>query len=234
MKEAELFAMLRSGQTREGNLRERKPGSIKAQEVRRVVVAFANSTPEGQESVLYVGLHDKTGEVLGLSETDKVQRGYRDAIAECYPPITYQMHALQFDGKALLAIVVPSSSRKPHFAGAAYIREGASCKQASDELYKELVLSQHDKARRLLEFKRNHTHIRVHGVNYHLGSLKPFSGGGHFEGGEEHKVVECDGHTVRFTRLRDSWSFSESLERLSIEFDAARNCPVVNVQAPGR
>src|SRR5260370_13467206 len=144
--EAQLLEMLRTGRTREGSLVERKPDNFKDREARKVIVAFANSTPEGQEAVLFIGLHDKTGEALGVSSPDKLQLTYVRVLNECYPSITYQMHPLEFDGRTVVAIVVPASSRKPHFSGGAYVREGASCKQASDELFKELLLSQTDKA----------------------------------------------------------------------------------------
>ena len=43
---------------------ERKPDGFKDREARKTVVAFANSTPEDQEAVLFIGVHDKSGEVL--------------------------------------------------------------------------------------------------------------------------------------------------------------------------
>jgi hypothetical protein len=142
------------------------------------------------------------------------------------------MLPLEFEGKAVLAIVVPYGTQKPYFAGAAYIREGSSSIPASAKLYDELILSHHSKARKLLEFRRDHTVISVCGVNYRLGSLRPMQGGADLEGGEEHKVLECDGHTVRFERLYDRWFFNESVSRLSIEFDTSKNKYVVNVFPP--
>jgi hypothetical protein len=234
MTEEELLAMLRSGRTREGSLRERKPGSINAREARRVIVAFANSTPPGQEAVLFVGLHDATGEVIGIQDTDKVQQDYRRALDECYPSITVRMHPLEHGGKAVLAIVVPASSRRPHFTGGAYVRVGSTCALASDELFEELILSRTDKAQRLLQFKRDQTIVELRGINYRLGSLKPFSGGGYVEGGDEYKVRAVDGHTVQFLRLSSGVFFNEALDRVSIEFNTQSNRPLINVCAPGR
>jgi predicted HTH transcriptional regulator len=192
MKESDLLEMLGTGSTQESSLIERKPDNFKDREARKVVVAFANSTPEGQEAVLFIGLHDKTGDVIGVANPDELQRKYGRALAECYPSITYRMHTLAFDGKIVVAIVVPSSSRKPHFAGAAYVRNGSQSILASDELYQELILSRTDKTRELLKFKRTHTLFSVRGINYHLGSQKAFSGGGHTEQISDCYVVDCD------------------------------------------
>ena len=50
MTEAELLEMLRTGRTEESSLIERKPDGFKDREARKVIVAFANSTPDGQEA----------------------------------------------------------------------------------------------------------------------------------------------------------------------------------------
>ncbi len=119
MTPQQLLDLLRAGQTTESSLIEPKTDGFKDKEARKVIVAFANSTPAGQESVLFVGLHDKTGAVLGVGDADSVQRKYSKVLEECYPEIVTQMHAIEFGGKTVVAIVVPASDRKPHFAGAA-------------------------------------------------------------------------------------------------------------------
>jgi len=172
VKEADLLEMLRTGRTHESSLIERKPDGFKDREARKTVVAFANSTPEGQEAVLFIGLHDKTGETLGVANPDELQRKYARVLVDCYPSITYQMHALAFHGKTVVAIVVPASTRKPHFTGGAYARKGSQSVLASDELYEELILSRTDKTRELLKFKNDHTLFSVRGINYHLGSRR--------------------------------------------------------------
>ena len=225
--------MLKAGQTEESSLVERKPDGFKDREARKVLVAFANSTPHGQEAVLFVGLHDKSGAVLGVKNTDALQARYSKVLEECYPQITYQMHALTFEGKNVLAIVVPASTRKPHFAGAAYVREGSRSVPATDQLYEELILSRIDKTRELLRYRDASQIISVRGINYHLGSNKPFSGGGHVEGCEC-KVKACDSFRVKLYHLGSRAYFSEDLPRVSISFDDMKNRPLLLITAPGR
>jgi predicted HTH transcriptional regulator len=176
MTEAELIAMIRVGRTQESSLCERKPDGRKDQEVRKTVVAFANSTPDGQEAVLFIGLNDKTGAVEGVDNADKLQKRCVNVLDECYPAITRHMYALTIDGKTVVAIVVPASRHKPHFAGGAYVRDGSQSNQASNRLYEDLILSRTDPARELIKYKTNHTIVAVRGINYRLGSHKPFSG----------------------------------------------------------
>jgi hypothetical protein len=234
MTEAELLEMLRTGRTEESSLIERKPDGFKDREARKVIVAFANSTPDGQEAVLFIGLEDKTGKVLGVANVDAAQLKYAKVLEECYPTITYRMHALMCEGKTILAIVVPASTRKPHFSGGAYVREGARSVLASDRLFDELILSRVDKACEMIKYKNAHTLCAVRGINYRLGSQKPFSGGGYVEEIADCKVEDCDAHTVTFLRLDARTSFSEALNRVTIERDVERGRPRIVVTAPGR
>jgi hypothetical protein len=154
MSEEKLRQMLQNGFMHESSFVERKPGNFKDREARKTIVAFANSTPEGQESVLFIGVDDKTGKNLGVSDPDATQRKYSQVLEEC--------------------------------------------------------------------------------VNYKLGSLKPLAGGGHVEEIPDCKVEACDGITVTFLGLSSRTSFSESLERVTIEFDPIRNRPLLLITAPGR
>jgi hypothetical protein len=53
MTEAKLRQMLQNGSTQESSFVERNPDHFKDREARKTVVAFANSTPEGQESIAW-------------------------------------------------------------------------------------------------------------------------------------------------------------------------------------
>jgi hypothetical protein len=55
MTEQELPVLLAKCRTDETKLVERKPDDFKDKEGRKVIVAFANSTPEGHESMLFAG-----------------------------------------------------------------------------------------------------------------------------------------------------------------------------------
>jgi hypothetical protein len=173
MNEAELLARLLSGRSNETSFVERKPGSVNKAEIRREACAFANSTPAGEESVIFVGIHDKMGKPTGIQNMESLQKKIREALKEeCYPPISYLTHELLYEGETVLAVVISSSSSKPHFTGPAYVREGASTRNASDEAIKDLVLSQIDKCREILRHK-NKGLVSVNTIDYKLGDKLP-------------------------------------------------------------
>ncbi len=136
---------------------ERKE-SLDDGEVRRTIVAFANSLPEGSEpAILFLGASNN-GRHPGLSDADGLQKKVRpQAENHSYPAITIQMKVFSVEvegkGKEILAVIVPPSPNKPHFAGVAYMRKGSETFRASDVAFKELIASQNEKARRLLQWK---------------------------------------------------------------------------------
>jgi len=73
----------------EDNFTERKPESANAGELRRTLVAFANSVPPERSAILFIGVHDN-GQILGCSNPDATQKTIRKiAEQDCYPPITF-------------------------------------------------------------------------------------------------------------------------------------------------
>jgi hypothetical protein len=176
---------------------ERKQ-SYKEQEVRRTVVGFANSVGEGQTAVLFIGADNK-GRHKGVSDADETQREIGNILKRCYLPIRYQLRVLsvEIEGKRIeiVAILVPFSKSRPHFAGLAYIRRGSETIEASRDVFLELIASQNDKARRILQFKDKRCWLRLESKS---GFWLDF----------ECIVGSCDAHAVT---LRDDesrlWSF---------------------------
>ena len=104
----------------EDNFVEKKQEGVRPDELRRTVSAFANTVPEGRVAVLFIGIHDKTGQAVGVINTDQLQKRVREVYHnDCYPPINYTSVVLNVDGKSVVAIVIPPSSAKPHFTGLA-------------------------------------------------------------------------------------------------------------------
>src|ERR1700737_3512877 len=62
--------LLRLVGNHEDNFVERKPESVSKAELRQTVCAFANSVPQNREAVLFVGIEDRAGAVLGVKNTD--------------------------------------------------------------------------------------------------------------------------------------------------------------------
>ena len=102
----------------EDNFVERKQEGVKEADLRRTLCAFANTVPEGRVAVLFIGLHDKTGAPTGVSNPDQLQKRVREVCHDdCYPPLEYKSEVLTVEGKAIVAVVVPYSTARPHFAG---------------------------------------------------------------------------------------------------------------------
>ncbi len=176
---------------------ERKQ-SYNEQEVRRTVVGFANSLNEDQTAVMFIGA-DNRGQHKGVPDADDAQKKIAGILQRCYPAIAYQTCVLtvEVEGKRLeiLAILVSFSKNRPHFAGPAYIRRGSETIEASRELFLELIASQNDKARRILQFKGKKVWLRLQSKSGFWYDL-------------ECDLRSCDAHSVT---LRDNesrlWSF---------------------------
>ena len=201
----------------EDNFIERKTQNVNAHELRKTLVTFANSLPEGETGVLFVGVHDKTGAILGVDATDKVQKRIFDAGDDCYPAIRPAMHVLGVEDKLVVAAVVSYSKRKPHFAGPAWVRSGSRSVKASEELYQDLLTSHCDKAGELLKWKGKQVTVRT--VNKRLGNHHS-----DFEAGYDREttatIVSVEPFTVTFSL--DSFAHErciEPLKRVELDWD---------------
>jgi len=142
---------------------ERKTQCPKDAELRATLCAFANSTPEGQYSVLFLGVEDN-GDVCGLDPAtlDGTQKKIlRIAHEDCYPPINAFTQVVVADGRSVIAVVVEHSKETPHFVGHAYTRQGPTNRKASDALFESLILKRTDKVARLLRMKEKMLVVRV-------------------------------------------------------------------------
>lgn len=214
----------------EDNFVERKQEGVRDSELRQTVTAFANSVPAGREAVLLIGVHDKTGAVVGVSNPDQLQKRVREVChGDCYPPVDYRSEVLTIEDKAVVAIVVPSSNNKPHFSGPAYVRVGSESSKASPQQFDELILSRTDKAREIIAAKGEI--FTVFGVGYKLGSNKPLSDGAYRES-RECKVVSCTAHLVTLVDIASSVTFSEPLAHVTLNYDHAKKRPMLMVMFP--
>lgn len=166
---------------------ERKQ-SFDERDVRKTAVGFANTVSEGQTAVMFIGADNK-GRHKGVPDADDMQKKIRGALERCYPPITYQTCVLsvEVEGKPLevLAILVPFSQNRPHFTGPAYVRRGSETIEASQDVFLELIASQNDTARRILQFKDKKVRLRIrsaHGLWYEFDAW----------------VTRCDAHSAEF------------------------------------
>jgi hypothetical protein len=211
----------------EDNFVERKPEGVNAADIRRTMVAFANSVPAGRTGVLFIGISD-SGFIHGVQNTDKLQKTVRDQCENvCYPPVAFSTSVIEEDGKAVLAIVVPSSGNKPHFSGPAYVRKGSESVAASPELFDELIASRNSKVAAILLMRA--APISVFCVQHKLGSTERVSDSSS-RTYSECIVENCSLHTVRLKDTGSDRHFTEPIENVTVSFDDDRHCPALIVR----
>jgi hypothetical protein len=222
--------LLRRLRDPEDNFVERKVEAVTSADIRKTVCAFAN-TVEGREAVLFIGIHDKTGDILGVTNVERLQIRVREACMEsCYPPIKHVSEVVEAEGKRVVAVVVPPSEKKPHFTGPAFIRVGASSMNASEEQLDELVSSRLDKCREILRHK-NKGLVTVRTVGYKLGSKKPMSDV-HYVSGTECLIRQCTAHLVTLEEPATGCTHSESLNGIVVGFDDEKRRLMLLIRFP--
>lgn len=209
----------------EDNFVERKSDAVKDAELRQTASAFANTVPEGREAVLFIGVHDRTGEVIGVRNPDALQKRIRNVCEnDCYPPIAYSTDVISIGDHVVVAIVFPASRHKPHFTGPAYVRVGSESKKASASQFDELLHSRVDKCRELLRYKN--TVVTVRGIGYRLGTHKPLRDVNYVEHMECH-VEDCTPHLLKLHNIASGTHFSEPLGSVTIVYDDQKARPML-------
>ena len=204
---------------------ERKSQGIGAHDIRKAVTAFANSLPEGQHGVVFIGVGDK-GTVEGCDNTDVVQKRVRAACGDCYPALTPQTVVLNVGEKGVVAVVVGASADRPHFTGPAYVRQGSESVRASRTLFEAMVDARHSTVAAIQRLIGQP--ITVIGVGHRMGQLVHVQGD--YRESAECKVTACDAHMVTFLRLNDSWEFYEPVSRIEVSRDGRMKRPALVVR----
>lgn len=209
----------------EDNFIERKRDGIKPSEIRKTVVAFANSVPEGRYAVLFIGVRDD-GTIEGCQNTDSRQKAVREACEQdCYPPIAMTSEVLRTQDGDVVAVVIAASDTRPHFAGPAYVRRGSESVAASPEMFRELVYTQNSAAAAVLRLKNQV--VSFVSVQHKIGTVRRIDDRAYREGGEC-RLLECDGQRARFQLVGgDSRYFSEPLDHIKVSYDEERYRPMV-------
>ena len=210
LKDEELLLRLKNF---EDNFVERKT-SGDSRDWLKTIVAFANSTPVGYPAVLYIGVkNDGTPEEKPV-DLDSLQRSFNEKVKDAYPPIYRLTKILNVSGKQALAVIVPGSEQRPHFAGQAFIRKGSETVEASDEQFANLIAARNSKAYEILKWKG-----KVISVDYmrteQLHMLGPIART------KAPTVVDCDQFCV--TLKDDQILESIPLDRVLVSFDNQRN-----------
>jgi hypothetical protein len=56
-----------------------------------------------------------------------------------YPRMPYVTKIINDEGRQALAVIIPGSESRPHFAGLSYVRRGSENVPASEEQFSELI-----------------------------------------------------------------------------------------------
>jgi hypothetical protein len=198
----------------EDNYVERKLRGNSA-EFRKTLVAFANSLPDDREAVLFIGIDD-AGSIVGLEQnnSDSLQKTiFNIAQKECYPPIKIYSECLIYEDKTILAVVIPSSTNKPHFSGPAYIRVGSQSVVASEEQFNELILSRNSKIKMILGMRGKTIALKNPRYSYTAAN------GTHFSGLALGEIIECDPYRVKIKSQNNNFIQTFQLEKLSIGYE---------------
>ena len=180
-------------------------------------VAFANSTPIGYPAVLFIGVDD-SGKIQDGGNPESDMKSYSDYIsAHSYPPIYTYPHALLKEGRECVAVIIPGSELRPHFAGKAYVREGTETKEAQPEQVAALVAQTNSKTRELLAWA---------GKEITFATLNPAPHGYQDSyASSPIRVLTANSPYATFQTLNSGPDnmISYSLHRLELGFDHRRN-----------
>jgi predicted HTH transcriptional regulator len=117
----------------------------------KTVVGFANSTPIGYPAILYIGIKDNGMPEAGVS-LEKLQQTFTNKMQAAYPVIYFTTRILAKNGSQFLAVIVPGSEDRPHFAGPSYVRKGNRTELASEPQFDELLADRLSKSRYILKY----------------------------------------------------------------------------------
>lgn len=205
---------------KEDGFTERKPEGAGTADFKKTLIAFANSVPKDRSAILFIGVAD-TGDLLGIKNVDSLQKTIRRICKEeCYPPIKFQSEVINSEGKDILAITIPFSSNRPHFAGPAYIRRGSESVVASEEMFQELIDSRTSKVAKILEWKDQIVTVEAHGKL--LGNTQ-YLGDNRYRAIHECRILECNSHYVRMKDIANDRYVSEPLLNINLTYDVRRH-----------
>jgi len=203
LNEADLLARMRNF---EDHLVERKTISDQ-RDWKKTAVAFANSTPLGLPAILFIGVKN-SGEIeTPQQDLDGAQKKFNKSMQDVYPRVAYVPKIITENGRQALAVIIPGSESRPHFAGLSYVRRGSETFEASEQEFVSLIAQRSSKAARILLWKgRRVTVVDIPGSQWV----------------EKTVVVDCDQFYATLQTNAD-WPRSIPLRRIEISFDHSTN-----------
>ena len=182
---------------------------------RRTIVAFANSVIAEKHGIIYVGVTNKGEVVGGGGDMKKWQDDITSWANSCYPPIPIVTRSVSYKDTHFLAVVVPASPSRPHFAGPAYKKAGEGTTVMSEQEIDEWIAYRNSKVRLILESKNKKVTVRI--------VPKTGLGAGMFTEGGEHTVVTCNSHFVTLYQHQYKRTITHPLSAIDLKMDDEKN-----------
>jgi hypothetical protein len=166
---------------------------------------------------------------VGLQNPESAQQTVEAACQQCYPPIPYTCKVLPAPvvPHPILAVIIRASRQRPHFTGAAYVREGSRTKRATEAQYEDLISSRHDKARAILALKGRDVTVSV--VRKMLGSTKHYSDS-QLRATHHCKIESCTAHVVKLFEPGSGTIYAEPLKNVILSYDTERHRDMLIVE----
>jgi hypothetical protein len=218
LNEANLLARMRNF---EDHLVERKVVKDD-KDWKKTAVAFANSVPVGLPAVLYIGVRDNGEIETPQHNLDEAEKKFNRQMEKVYPRIAYVPKVISDNGRQALAVVIPGSELRPHFAGLAYVRRGSESIESSEEQFSELMAQRNSKAALLLQSKGKNVTVFVR------------TGDSEIPWPTSTVLVACNQFYVTLKRFDHEPPHSFPLSRVEINFDNLRNTLQLEISDPNR
>ena len=218
LNELELLARMRNF---EDHLVERK--TVKDEkDWKKTAVAFANSVAVGLPAVLYLGVRD-TGEIETPQQNlDEVQKKFNRHMERVYPRIAYIPKIISENGRQALAVIIPGSDLRPHFAGLSYVRRGSESIESSEAQFEELIAQRNSKAALLMEYAGKNVTVFIR------------TGDSEIPWPTSTVLVACNQFYLTLKKFDYEPPHSFPLSRVEINFDNLRNTLQLEISDPNR
>lgn len=190
-------------------------------------VAFANSAPVGEPAILFIGVRDD-GTIEGTANLDRLQQTLSNKLAAAYPAIYYLTKVLEKDGEQFLAVIIPGSANRPHFAGQAFVREGTKSIVASAPQFEALVAERNSKVREISLWKGK-------AVTFHRSIMRDPVAAAALGAAAGRKltgiVIDCNQFYVTVQNLNEQGGrISFPLKTVEINFDHYNDCLELRIE----
>jgi hypothetical protein len=187
----------------------------------KTVVAFSNTLSNDQEGILFVGATD-AGEIEAHSSSlDQMQKSLDDKLKNIYPAVYYTTKPVQESGKECLAVIVPGSRSRPHFAGPLFVRDGSRTVVAGADRYESMLAARTAKTYELQKWEGKPVTVRTltrqNGMPYVINQTK--EQGRLVAANQFYLTVDMGNRVLSHPLRRVEISYDHGAQRLELEVE---------------